>query len=353
MNRKITKQINVGGVAVGGGAPVSIQSMLNCRTKDAEACLKQIDSLKNEGCDIIRLAVPDMDSALALKDICRDSPLPVVADIHFDYKLALMAASAGCAKIRINPGNIGSKDRVRAVADACRAAGIPIRIGVNGGSLEKQLLKKYGGVCAEAMVESAEGHVRLLEDCGFDDICLSLKASEVPLTVSAYRLASEKFNYPLHVGVTEAGTEYGGIIASAAGIGALLCEGIGDTIRVSLTAEPEREVKAAKELLRSLGLRKNGVHITSCPTCGRTEINLIETAKRAEEILSSCKADINVAIMGCIVNGPGEARHCDYGLAGGKGEAVLFKKGEIVAKVPEEQMLGGLIELIRRDGIEI
>ncbi len=346
MNRNPTKKINVGGIAIGGGSPLSVQSMCNTSTADAAASLAQIRALYEAGCDIVRLAVPDMAAAEAMERIAAESPIPVVADIHFDYRLALACAKAGVHKIRINPGNIGGADRVRAVAEACGEKGIPIRIGVNSGSLEKELLRKYGAPTAEAMVESAERHIAMLTHCGFEDICLSLKASDVPLTVAAYRLAAERFPYPLHVGVTEAGTSYMGLVQSAVGIGTLLNEGIGDTIRVSLTADPVEEIKAGIAILKAAGLRRGGVKIVSCPTCGRTQIDLISTAKEVEERLSGLKKDITVAVMGCIVNGPGEAREADFGLAGGKGEAVLFKKGEIVSKVAEKDMVSALLKLI-------
>ena len=334
---------------MGGGAPVTVQSMCNTKTSDANATLAQIRRLAAAGCDIIRVAVPDMDAAEALPEICADSPLPVVADIHFDYRLALAAAEAGVAKIRINPGNIGSADRVKAVAEACGKRNIPIRIGINSGSLEKRLLEKYGAPTAEAMVESAAGHAALLEQFGFTDICLSLKSSSVPLTLAAYRLAAERFPYPLHLGVTEAGTLRQGTIQSAAGIGAMLLEGIGDTVRVSLTADPVEEVYAGISILKACGLRKNGVKVISCPTCGRTQIDLIAAANEVEQRLSNCKKDITVAVMGCVVNGPGEGREADYGLAGGRGKAALFKKGEIVGKVPEADMVNALLKLIEQD----
>ena len=349
MTRNETKQILVGGIPVGGGAPVTVQSMCNTKTSDAAATLAQIRRLAEAGCDIIRVAVPDMDAAEALKEICADSPLPVVADIHFDYRLALAAAEAGVSKIRINPGNIGSADRVKAVAEACGTRGIPIRIGINSGSLEKRLLEKYGAPTAEAMVESAAGHAALLEQFGFTDICLSLKSSSVPLTLAAYRLASQRFPYPLHLGVTEAGTLRQGTIQSAAGIGAMLLEGIGDTIRVSLTADPVEEVSAGIAILKACGVRGGGVKVISCPTCGRTQIDLIAAANEVEQRLANCKKDITVAVMGCVVNGPGEAREADFGLAGGRGEAALFKKGEIVGKVPEADMVNALLKLIEQD----
>lgn len=349
MKRENTKRIYVGGVAIGGGAALSVQSMCNTSTADAEASLAQINALHKAGCDIVRLAVPDMAAAKAMERIAAESPIPVVADIHFDYRLALECVRAGVHKIRINPGNIGGADRVRAVAEACGEKKIPIRIGVNSGSIEKQLLRKYGSPTPEAMIESAENHVAMLSDCGFEDICLSLKASDVPLTVGAYRLAAERFPYPLHVGVTEAGTSYMGLVQSAVGIGTLLSEGIGDTIRVSLTADPVEEIKAGIAILKAAGLRRGGVKIVSCPTCGRTQIDLISTAKEVEERLSTLKKDITVAVMGCIVNGPGEAREADFGLAGGKGEAVLFKKGEIVSKVSEADMVSALMKLIESE----
>ena len=349
MTRNETKQILVGGVPVGGGAPVTVQSMCNTKTSDAGATLAQIRALADAGCDIVRVAVPDAASAAALREICADSPLPVVADVHFDYRLAVAAAENGAAKIRINPGNSVDAERVAAVAEACGSRGIPIRIGVNSGSLEKRLLEKYGGPTAEAMAESAAGHAALLERCGFTDICLSLKASSVPLTLAAYRLAAERFPYPLHLGVTEAGTLLQGAVQSSVGIGALLLEGIGDTIRVSLTADPAEEVRVGLSILRACGLRRGGVRIVSCPTCGRTQIDLIPLADEVERRLAGCGRDITVAVMGCVVNGPGEAREADYGLAGGAGEAVLFRKGQIVCKVPEADMASALIKLIEQD----
>ena len=349
MTREHTKQIHVGGVALGGGAPVSVQSMCNTPTSDAQATLAQIRKLADAGCDIIRVAVPDNDVAQAMAQICAESPIPVVADIHFDYRLALACAEAGVSKIRINPGNIGAPERVRAVAEACGKRGIPIRIGINAGSLEKRLLEKYGAPTAEALVESAADHAALLERFGFTDICLSLKASSVPLTVAAYRLAAQRFPYPLHLGVTEAGTLTQGTVQSAMGIGALLLDGIGDTIRVSLTADPVEEVRAGIAILKSAGLRKSGAKVVSCPTCGRTQIDLIAAANEVERRLSGCKRDITVAVMGCVVNGPGEAREADYGLAGGRGEAALFRRGEVLGKVPESGMVDALMDLIEQD----
>ena len=349
MDRNHTKQIHVGGVAVGGGAPVSVQSMCNTPTADADATLAQIRRLAAAGCDIIRVAVPDAAAAAAMERICAESPLPVVADIHFDHRLALRCAEAGAAKIRINPGNIGGAENVERVAEACGARGIPIRIGINAGSLEKRLLERYGAPTAEAMAESAADHAAMLERFGFTDICLSLKASSVPLTLAAYRLAAERFPYPLHLGVTEAGTLRQGTIQSAMGIGAALLDGIGDTIRVSLTADPVEEVKAGIEILKAAGLRSAGAKVISCPTCGRTQIDLIAAANEVERRLAGCRRDITVAVMGCVVNGPGEAREADYGLAGGRGEAALFRRGEIVRKVPEPGMVDALMELINQD----
>ena len=348
--RENTKRIKVRGVSIGGEASVSVQSMCNTKTWDIEATAAQIERLRNAGCDIVRIAVPDMRSAEAVSAIREKTEMPLVADIHFDWRLALECAVRGIDKIRINPGNIGSEEKVEAVAKACAARDIPIRIGVNAGSLEKDILAKYGRPCAEALVESAAGHVRLLEKYDFTDICISMKASSVPLTIEAYRLASEMFPYPLHVGVTETGTEYNGIIRSAVGIGTILSEGIGNTIRVSLTADPEREVLAGLEILRSAGLRKGGPRLVSCPTCGRTEIDLIELASDVEKRLSGVERDITVAVMGCVVNGPGEAREADYGIAGGKGKGLLFKKGEVLGTFPAEKLCDALMDLIGQDG---
>lgn len=344
----MTRQITVGGVKIGGGAPVSIQSMLNTATTDVEGSLAQLDRLKNAGCEIARLAVPDMAAAEGFRRIAEKSPLPLVADIHFDYRLALAAAEGGAAKIRINPGNIGGEQNVRAVVDCCKAHGIPIRIGVNGGSLDKTLLEKYGHPTAEALVESAFSHIRLLEKFGFYDICVSMKSSNVPLMMQAYRLMHEKSDYPLHVGVTETGTEYMGTIKSAMGIGGLLCTGIGDTVRVSLTADPVREVYAAKAILKAAGLRPQGVNLISCPTCGRTKIDLIGLANRVEQALADCDKNITVAVMGCIVNGPGEAREADVGIAGGDGCGVLFVKGELREKLPYDELLPTLLTYIEK-----
>ena len=342
----MTKQITVGKVKIGGAAPVSIQSMLNTKTTDVEGSLCQIRELAAAGCEIARLAVPDMQAAEAFRKICDVSPLPLVADIHFDYRLAIKAAENGASKIRINPGNIGDEERVKAVADCCKAHHIPIRIGVNGGSLEKDLLEKYGHPTPEALVESAFSHIRLLEKFGFDDICVSMKSSSVPLMMKAYQLFSAQSDYPLHVGVTETGTEHMGIIKSAMGIGGLLCMGIGDTIRVSLTADPVREVYAARDILKAAGLRHDGVNIVACPTCGRTRIDLIGLANRVEEALKNCKKPITVAVMGCVVNGPGEAREADVGIAGGDGVGMLFAKGQMLQKLPYDELLPALLSYI-------
>ena len=342
----MTKRLYVGNVAVGGGAAVSIQSMCNTRTDDVAATVAQIRALENAGCEIIRVAVPDSAAAEAVDKIKSAISIPLIVDIHFNYKLALMCAERGADAIRINPGNIGGEERVKAVADACRARNIPIRIGVNGGSLEKELRAKYNGVTAEALVESAMGHVKLLNKFDFDDICISVKCSDVPLTMAAYRLLSERTDYPLHLGVTEAGTPSMGMIKSAMGIGGLLCMGIGDTIRVTLTADPVEEVYAAKKILQAAGLRKDGVNLIACPTCGRTRIDLIPLAEEVEKRLRDCEKNITVAVMGCAVNGPGEASAADIGIAGGDGEGLIFRKGEILYKVPEARLLDALMEEI-------
>lgn len=341
----MTKRIQVGGVVIGGGAPVSIQSMLNTATTDVEGSLAQLQALKDAGCEIARLAVLDQEAARGFARIAEKSPLPLVADIHFDYRLAIAAAEGGAAKIRINPGNIGGEDRVRAVVDCCKAHHIPIRIGVNGGSLDKELLAKYGHPTPEALVESAFSHIVLLEKYGFYDICVSMKSSNVPLMMRAYQLMHQKSDYPLHVGVTETGTEYMGTIKSAMGIGGLLCMGIGDTIRVSLTADPVREVVAAQAILKAAGLR-GGVNLISCPTCGRTKIDLIGLANQVEQALQTCRKDITVAVMGCIVNGPGEAREADIGIAGGDGCGVIFVRGELKERLPYEALLPRLLQYI-------
>ena len=348
MNRKDTKTIYVQGVPIGGGHPIPVQSMTNTHTEDVEATLEQIRRLEEAGCQIVRLAVPHLLAARALKDIRRGTDMPLVADIHFDYKLALAAVEAGFDKIRINPGNIGSPQRVKAVADACRERGIPIRIGVNGGSLEKDLLAKYGGVTAEALVESALGHVRLLNDCNFDDICISVKCSSVPVNMAAYRLLRAQTDYPLHLGVTEAGTPTMGILKSAMGIGGLLCLGIGDTVRVSLTADPAEEVRAAKQILSAAGVRRFGPNLIACPTCGRTKYDMIPIAREVERRLEGCEKNITVAVMGCVVNGPGEASAADVGIAGGNGEGLVFRRGEILYKVPEDKLVDALMNEIEK-----
>ena len=342
----MTKQILVGGVAVGGGAPVTIQSMCNTRTDDVAATVEQILRLEAAGCQIIRVAVPDMAAARAVGAIRERIHIPLVVDIHFDYKLALECVAAGCDAVRINPGNIGGEDRVKAVANACKAKGLPIRIGVNGGSLEKPLLAKYGGVTAEALVESAFGHIALLNRYDFDDICVSLKSSSVPITMAAYRLMSEKSDYPLHLGVTETGTPRMGVLKSAVGIGGLLALGIGDTIRVSLSADPSEEGYAARDILKVSGVRKEGPELISCPTCGRTRIDLIGLAQQVEERLQAVTKPVTVAVMGCVVNGPGEAAAADVGIAGGDGVGLLFRRGEIVKKVPQEQLVDELFRMI-------
>ena len=342
----MTKRIYAGAVAIGGGAPVSIQSMCNTRTEDAVATVAQILELEEAGCDIVRVTVPNREAAAALSVIKEQIHIPLVADIHFDYRLAVEAAARGADKIRINPGNIGGEERVRAVVEACRARNIPIRIGVNGGSLEKELLAKHGRVTPEALVESALRHIRLLEQNGFTDICVSVKSSDVPLNIQAYRLLHETVDYPLHLGVTEAGTPAMGLVKSAVGIGALLCDGIGDTIRVSLTAAPVEEVHAAKRILQACGVRKSGVNVVSCPTCGRTSYDMIPLVEELERRLADCPKNITVAVMGCVVNGPGEASAADLGIAGGQGEGLIFRKGEILRKVPEAELLPGLFNEI-------
>ena len=342
----MTKQILVGGVPVGGNAPIPIQSMCNTRTDDVAATVAQIKRLEAAGCEIIRVAVPDMAAARAVGAIREQISIPLVVDIHFDYRLALEAVAAGADKVRINPGNIGAPERVKAVAQACRVRGVPIRIGVNGGSLEKPLLAKYGGVTPEALVESAFGHIELLHRYDFDDICVSLKSSDVRTTMAAYSLMSEKSDYPLHLGVTETGTLRMGTIKSAIGIGGLLSFGIGDTIRVSLSADPVEEVSAARDILKALGIRRDGPNLISCPTCGRTRIDLIRLAQEVEQRLEHVQKPLTVAVMGCVVNGPGEAASADVGIAGGDGVGLLFRKGEIVKKVPQDQLVDELFSLI-------
>ena len=342
----MTRQIKVGNVPIGGGADVVIQSMLNTKTTDVEGSLAQIRSLAAAGCQVARLAVPNMEAARGFAEICKESVLPLVADIHFDYRLAIAAAEGGASKIRINPGNIGGEDRVKAVVDVCKDKHIPIRIGVNGGSLEKELLEKYGHPTAQALVESAFGHLELLEKYGFYDTCVSMKSSHVPTMVAAARLFRSKCDYPLHIGVTETGPVRQGLIKSAMGIGALLLDGIGDTLRVSLTDDPVEEVYAAKRILQACGIRRSGVNLVSCPTCGRTAYDMIPIAEELERRLADCKKNITVAVMGCVVNGPGEASAADIGVAGGKGEGMIFRKGKILYKVPQEKLVDALMEEI-------
>ena len=342
IQRKKTRQIAIGNVKIGGGAPISVQSMTNTKTTDTKATVAQIKALEAAGCDIVRLAVPDMAAAENIANIKRQVDVPLVADIHFDYRLALKAIEQGIDALRINPGNIGDEARVKAVVEAAKMKRIPIRIGVNAGSLDKKLLVKYGKVTAEALVESAMEHVHILEKLDFHDIKISLKAHDVPLTLDAYRLMSETADYPLHLGITEAGTVNTGIIKSAVGIGALLAEGIGDTFRISLTGDPVNEVKVANEILKALGLKEYGPTLISCPTCGRCNIDLPSIAAQVEKRLENVKKPVKVAVMGCVVNGPGEARDADIGIAGGKGEGLVFRKGEIIGKVPEDELIDAL-----------
>ena len=342
MERRLTRQLEVGKVKVGGGAPIAVQSMTNTKTSDPVATLEQINRLAEAGCDIVRCAVPDMAAAEGLKTIVKESPIPVIADIHFDYKFALAAIEAGVDGLRLNPGNIGGNDRVAAVVEAAKKRNIPIRIGVNAGSLPKDLLEKYGHPTPEALVEAAWRHIRILEEMDYKNIKISLKAHDVPLTLAAYRLMASQCDYPLHVGITEAGTVNSGIIKSAVGIGTLLAEGIGDTIRVSLTGDPVREVKVGFEILKSLGLREYGPTLISCPTCGRTQINLEKLALEVERRLAEITEPITVAVMGCVVNGPGEAREADVGIAGGINEGLIFRKGEVLKKVAEADIIDEL-----------
>ncbi len=344
--RVIKKEINIGGITIGGNHPVAVQSMLNTDSEDKEACVKQALALEKAGCQIIRISVPTKKSLKSVYALKESLTIPVVADIHFDYQLACESVAAGIDKIRINPGNIGSDDRVKIVANTCKNAGVPIRIGVNSGSLEKSILNKYGSPTPEALVESALYHASLLEKFDFDDIVISIKSSDVVRTRDAYRLLSSKCNYPLHVGVTEAGTSTMGLIKSAAGIGALLMDGIGDTIRVSLTADPIEEIAAGFNILKAVGRGRDGVTIVSCPTCGRTKIDLIALANKVENALASCNKNIKVAVMGCAVNGPGEAKEADIGIAGGDGCGLIFKKGVILRKVPEEAIFDELLKEI-------
>ncbi|MBE5039204.1 flavodoxin-dependent (E)-4-hydroxy-3-methylbut-2-enyl-diphosphate synthase [Ructibacterium gallinarum] len=342
------KTVTIGKVTIGNGNPIAVQSMTNVATSDADAAINQVNQLAKAGCDIVRLAVPDEAAACAMETILAHTSVPLVADIHFDYRLALMCIERGVHKIRINPGNIGSEERAGAVAKAARQKGIPIRIGVNGGSLEKGLLEKCGGDLARAMVESAKRHIAILNRYDFDDIVLSMKSSDVKTTIAAYRLARETFPYPLHLGVTEAGTLKSGIVKSAIGIGALLADGIGDTIRVSLTDDPVKEAEAGHLILRALDLEENCIQVVSCPTCGRTKIDLIPIAKAVTEAVEQIPAQLKVAVMGCVVNGPGEAKDADIGIAGGDGCAVLFKKGQVIRKIPEDQIVECLLTEIRR-----
>ncbi|WP_253203326.1 flavodoxin-dependent (E)-4-hydroxy-3-methylbut-2-enyl-diphosphate synthase [Clostridium estertheticum] len=338
-----TKKIKIGDLYIGGDSKIAVQSMTNTDTRDVEATIKQILELEKVGCDIVRCAVPDMVAAEAIKDIMKGIHIPLVADIHFDYRLALKVIENGVSKLRINPGNIGNIDRIKLVADAAKAKGIPIRIGVNSGSLEKDILKKYGHVCAQALVESALKHVEILESLNFYDIVISIKSSDVVMMIDCYKLLSDKVDYPLHLGVTEAGTTWRGTIKSSVGIGALLASGIGDTIRVSLTGDVVDEVKVGIEILKSLGYIDDGIKFVSCPTCGRTQINLIKIANEVEKRLEFCNKNIKIAVMGCIVNGPGEAREADIGIAGGDGVGLIFKKGEIIKTVKEEDLVEELI----------
>ena len=342
MEKRLTKEVHIGNRVIGGKNPILIQSMTNTKTEDVEATVAQIKKLTKAGCDIIRCAVPTMEAAKALSEIKKQVEIPIVADIHFDYKLAIAAMENGADKIRINPGNIGSIDRVKAVVDVAKERNIPIRVGVNSGSLEKNLVEKYGGVTAEGIVESALDKVRIIEEMGYDNLVVSIKSSDVMMCVKAHELIADKTNHPLHVGITEAGTIISGNIKSSIGLGLILGQGIGDTIRVSLTGDPVEEIKSAKLILRTLGLRKGGIEVVSCPTCGRTQIDLIGLANKVETMVAEFPLDIKVAVMGCVVNGPGEAKEADLGVAGGIGEGLIIKKGEIYKKVPEDQLLDAL-----------
>ena len=341
-----TKKVKIGDIYIGGGSDIAIQSMLNVPACDIAGNVKQAKELEKAGCEIIRTAVPDLESVRLIDALKNAVNVPIVADIHFDYKIAIECAHAGVDKIRINPGNIGDEQKVKQVTDICKQKQIPIRIGVNSGSVEKRILEKYNGICAEGLVESALDHVKILEKHDFYDTVISMKASNVKLMYDAYTIASQKLDYPLHLGVTEAGTKYKGIIKSAAGIGGLLLNDIGDTIRVSLTDNPIEEIKAAKDILKAVGLKTGGVNIVSCPTCGRTKIDLITLANKVEKALENCEKDITVAVMGCVVNGPGEAKEADIGIAGGDGCAVIFKKGQILKKVSEKEVFNELIKEI-------
>ncbi|MGN0335491.1 MAG: flavodoxin-dependent (E)-4-hydroxy-3-methylbut-2-enyl-diphosphate synthase [Lachnospiraceae bacterium] len=344
MYRNHTKVVRIGNSVIGGGNPILIQSMTNTKTEDVKATIAQIHRLEEAGCEIIRCTVPTMEAALALKEIKKEISIPLVADIHFDYRMAIAAMENGADKIRINPGNIGSIDRIKAVVDTAKDRNIPIRVGVNSGSLEKELVEKYHGVTAEGIVESALDKVRIIEDLGYDNMVVSIKSSDVLMCAKAHELIAKQCRYPLHVGITESGTVFSGNIKSSIGLGMILSQGIGDTIRVSLTGDPVEEIKTAKLVLRTLGLRKGGIEVVSCPTCGRTQIDLIRLANEVETMAAGFPLDIKVAVMGCIVNGPGEAKEADLGVAGGKGEGILFKKGQIIRKLPEEELLGALKE---------
>lgn len=346
MQRKLTKKVLLGNLPVGGGSPVTVQSMTNTDTRDIDATVGQIHRLQQAGCEIVRVAVPDQAAAKALAEIKQQIAIPLVADIHFDYRLALSAVEAGVDKLRINPGNIGSRERIEAVVKAASERKIPIRIGVNSGSLEKELLQKYGWPTAEAMVESALRHVSLLEKLGFEEIVISLKSSDVPVTIRAYELISEKVNYPLHVGITETGTLKAGAIRSAVGIGTVLAQGIGDTIRVSLTSDPIEEVEVGFEILKCLGLRQRGPTVISCPTCGRAQIDVIRLTEEVERRVRNIEEPLKIAVMGCVVNGPGEAREADFGIAGGKGEGLIFRQGKVIKKVKENQLVDALLKEI-------
>ncbi len=348
MNRRASRTVMVGNVAVGGNAPITVQSMTNTDTRDADATVEQILKLEKAGCEIVRVAVPDMEAALQLSEIKNRIHIPLVADIHFDYKLALESIKQGVDKLRINPGNIGDASRVKEVVLAAKEAGVPIRIGVNAGSLEKTLIEKHGGVCAEAMVESALGHIKQLEALEFTDVIIALKASDIHLTLKAYEILAEKVDYPFHIGITESGTKFSGTIKSSIGVGALLLNGLGDTLRISLTGDPVEEVKVGKEILSSLGLREFGIRMISCPTCGRCQVDLDKIATEVEKRIANLDKKLTLAVMGCAVNGPGEAREADIGIASGRGEALIFIKGEIVRKVKEDEIVDALMEEIEK-----
>ena len=348
MIRRVSKEINIGGVAMGGNNPVRIQSMTNTKTEDVKATVEQILKLEKAGCELVRCTVPTMEAALAIKEIKKQINIPLIADIHFDYKLAIAAIENGADKIRINPGNIGGSERVREVVETAKKYGVPIRVGVNSGSLEKDKIEKYGKVTAEGITESALEKIKMIEDMGYDNIVVSIKSSDVLMSIEAHRMIADKTEYPIHVGITEAGTVWAGNIKSAIGIGIILNYGIGDTIRVSLTGDPVEEIYSAKLILKTLGLRKDGVTVVSCPTCGRTNVDIITLASQVEELVKDIEKDIKVAVMGCVVNGPGEAKEADIGVAGGKGEGLIFRKGEILRKVPESELLNELKKEIEK-----